>query len=298
MDSDKFQILEKALSRLNEIKSPLKPKAVFPSQISIKHVGQMAHFILLEGNKLINQKNAPFPIIAGIKSTQEELKAVVVRFLSDLDKFSTEYGLSLTERLHWSQAQISSNALYNLARASLLPTTYESIDLLSNDAYYNQSSVPHKLRLAIELKIKSMIGFAKIEKIEKNGQRREVTFPTSAILNALTKSEVIDIACDPSEIKKIYEWACGFTHTGRSDFIWMDLIAFNYLSPIFDGQGKLEKISSGDACYNYIKSGQDIFDLERELNNLLRKKQLEILLLPEFMESQLSFYDSLNKRYI
>ncbi|KPD14764.1 hypothetical protein ADM96_37535 [Burkholderia sp. ST111] len=237
-------------------------------------------------------------MIAGLESSTSDLMAVVDRFLSDLARFSTENQLSITNISSWGQNIVFSKALYNLARSDLLAATYKTIDLLSTAAYYKDAAIPHKLRLAIELKLRSMIGFAKAEIIDRDNHRREVGFPTSLILEAFAKSEVAEFPCDPLEIKKIYEWACKFSHTGKSDFIWIHLSALGYLSLLFDNQNSTSIISAGVTVYNYLKSGKDLPDLEAELNRFLKKKNIGIMLLPELMEDHVNFYDSSRQRYL
>ena len=60
-----------------------------------------------------------------------------------------------------------------------------------------------------------------------------------------------------SELIEVYRWACGFTHTGKREYIWFILEALQAISPLFlYEENKKYKISTCDRL-NYLTCTTD-----------------------------------------
>lgn len=273
-----LQRLEDAISELEEVVPIAETHERFPSAEYIANDKNHIYIIAREGRNLINQNSCDSPIVAGIQVNKGQYDSIVERFLSDMEMYITSINYAAIRnqentviRPHWGQRVIPSKALFHIARSKELPIRYSNVELFPHTSAYEIFCIPFILRLTIEVKIKSMIGFAKAEEVTKNGQKKPKDFRTSQILSALCQSKVIQTPVAFSEIKNIYEWACNFTHTGEKDFVWFRLIALSFLDTLFKRPHKMHGIKPGHNVISYIQDGKSLPDLEEELNGIFRK---------------------------
>ncbi|MDP3927384.1 MAG: hypothetical protein Q8R57_00020, partial [Bacteroidota bacterium] len=87
-------------------------------------------------------------------------------------------------------------------------------------------------------------------------------FPALKVINFLTSSDLVDSPLPFSEIKKIYNWSCGFVHTGKKEYIWLSLKAVSLLNKLFSRDCSCRY----GVAINYLKDGVSIQDLQAAIN--------------------------------
>ncbi|CDU05640.1 MULTISPECIES: hypothetical protein [Vibrio] len=258
----------------------------------------------------------------GIKDRQSLLELLI----ADVEQFATNHRLEISDKfmLSFSQSQISDHAFFQLAASSILPKTYESIDLLQHEETFSIYSIPFKLRVAIENKIKSMIGFQSSD-VSRNGKVKKETqeLPVTMIIHELIKLKCLNLPCDLQSISNIYTWSCSFCHTGKKEYLWMSMKAIETLSLLFlfDEQKKKEinihdiwpndlteedltaKIINyrGFTCpLYYFKDGWSVNRLQETLNNSKNKnlKPYKFKLSEVALDECNGFYCSSSERWV
>lgn len=207
----------------------------FPSKKDLES-GSNANLRVLvdQAEKLLTGQidNCFFNKIMGIKDRQGLLEL----FISDVEQLATKLNLNISDSFiaSYSQSQISCHAFFHLAASSVLPKTYETIDLLEQEQIFSVYSIPFKLRVAIENKIKSMIGFQSCD-VTRYGKVKQGTdeFPVTMVIQELIKLKCLNLKTSLQCISNIYTWSCSFCHTGRKEYLWMSLKALEILSYIF-----------------------------------------------------------------
>lgn len=216
----------------------------FPSKKDLRGESNASLRVLVEqAEKLLTNRMdyCVFNKCMGIKDRQ----GLVKLFIKDVEQFATEYGFKISDNFtaSYSQSKISDHAFFHLASSSILPKTYESIDLHQHEETFSIYSIPFKLRVAIENKIKSMIGFESCD-ITRNGKVKKETdeFPVTMVIQELIKLKCLNITPSLQCVSNIYTWTCSFCHTGKKEYLWMSLKAIEMLSFIFlfDEQKKHE----------------------------------------------------------
>jgi len=103
-----------------------------------------------------------------------------------------------------------------------LPDTYKNIEIRDQESTFSLYAVPFIIRLAIELKLKAIVGFVSSEIRLSDGQiKASNEFPALRVISFLLSSDLFEFPASLSEIKKIYNWSCGFVHTGEKNiFGW------------------------------------------------------------------------------
>jgi len=144
-----------------------------------------------------------------------------------------------------------------------------------------------------------MIGFVKAEEITKNNIRKPKDFLTSKILLALSQSSIIKSPVSFNEIKNIYEWSCNFTHTGEKDFVWLRLVALEYIDVLFKHPHNFHTISIGYKVISYLQDGKNLQDLEAELNDIFKNdSRYHVTLAFEKMDEDFEIYDKGLDKYM
>lgn len=176
----------------------------------------------------------PGASLFGLDIHPDDHPALIKIFLDDLVQFTTLHRIDLgIEIMSWGQMRIAENALFHLAVSTLLPSTYESIDQVGGRVF-DTYSIPFKIRLALELKLRTIIGFEKYETMldgERTFSTEDLPFP--ALLKALRSIDCLDLPCSIVNIKNVYQWACNFCHTGEKEFVWLTMKALEIISPLY-----------------------------------------------------------------
>lgn len=283
--------------RLNHLKLSSNEQAEFPSKKQLEGDNNETLKILVEqAEKLLtNQLDyCLFRNKIGIK----DRKSLLELLINDIEQFATIHSLVISDnhKLSFSQSQITGHSFFHLASSSILPKTYESIGLCQQENIFNVYSIPFKLRVAIELKIKSIIGFLSCD-ITRNGNTKVNTseFPVTMIIQELIKLKCLELPCNLQSIANIYTWSCSFCHTGKKEYLWMSMKALEILSRIFlFEEQKKKEIKIYDLWHRYVlseeylieklkayrgvvkplyylKEGWSIDRLQKELNNSKNK---------------------------
>lgn len=262
---------------VDQIKSNLNYKSKdfkgkFPNPSSIKSKPrQNLNIIVEQAERVIAAIDNPglYEDHIGILPSSVDIKSIAGLFVSDIRQFATENPdlKLLGSDFYLSQDQLPSYTLFRLSRSKLLPDTYgRYIEFLGQENAFSIYSVPFIIRLAIESKLKGMVGF-KSSEIRLSDGRKKVSseFPALKIINFLISSGLVESPLPFEEIKKIYSWSCEFVHTGRKEYIWMSLKAVSSLNILFS-----KDYSQYYGCkIRYLKSGVTLERLQSEINSSL-----------------------------
>lgn len=232
-------------------------RVTFPSKRELRLDHNASLNILVEqAERLLDNKfdYCIFNKSFGVK----DRKGLLDLFIADVEQFSTKHELNISDNFiaSFSQSKISDHAFFHLASCSVLPKTYDSIDLHQHEETFNIYSIPFKLRVAIENKIKSIIGFQSSD-VTRNREVRYGTgeFPVTMVIQELIRLRCLDLPCDLQCISNIYTWSCSFCHTGEKEYLWMSMKALEVLSTLFlfDSQ-KNHEISITELWHRYVLS--------------------------------------------
>ncbi|QOL14019.1 hypothetical protein [Dickeya dianthicola] len=270
----------------------------FPSKKKIEINNKAVLRVLVEqAEKLLNNRVDYCIFNKGIGA--KDRQGLLELFIADVEQFATEHNLIISENCiaRFSQSKISDHTFFHLASCPILPKTYDSIDLHQHEKNFNIYSIPFKLRVAIENKIKSIIGFQSCD-ITRNGRVKTGTaeFPFTMVIQELIRLNCLDLPCNLQSISNIYTWSCSFCHTGEKEYLWMSMKALEILSTLFlfESQKKYEifveklwprcifseeYLNEKLIKYNgflsplyYLKSGWSISKLQDSLNNTNNRK--------------------------
>ncbi|MEQ9767655.1 MULTISPECIES: hypothetical protein [Pectobacterium] len=170
----------------------------------------------------------------GLVCHENDYQTLIKLFLDDLVQFATFNGIDLGMNLmSFGQTRIAENAFYHLAVSPLLPSTYETIDQVAGQVF-DTYSIPFKLRVALELKLRTIIGFEKYEVLQdEKAIRVSHELPVSHLLKGLKEIDCLELPCSLDNIKNVYQWACNFCHTGEKEYLWLTMKALELVSPLF-----------------------------------------------------------------
>lgn len=244
-------------------------KGNFPNPSSIKDKPhQHLNVIAEQAERVIAAIDNPSLYMdhIGIIPTAVDINSIARIFVNDIEQFATanpEIKL-IKNKLTFAQNHLPSYTLFRLSRSKLLPDTYEKhIELLDQKSIFSLYAVPFLVRLAIENKLKGMVGFKSSEIRLSDGQTKVSNeFPALKVINFLISSDLIESPMPLGELKKIYNWSCGFVHTGKKEYIWMSLKAVSNLNALFS---KDYNQSHGQPIC-YLKSGVTLAQLQSEIN--------------------------------
>lgn len=252
---------------------------------------------LLKNN---NEKN----YYLGILTDRSDLERLINKIEQDFIAFNSIHGHIDLPCLSYEQTTLTGNTLFNLSRSAILKDTYKKhIDMNCQKSVYETFSVPFLLRLAIEKKLKGMIGFKSATTYLSDGNKQESEhFPAARVINFLIKNDLVESKIKFNEIKKIYNWCCSFVHTGNKDYIWMMLKALDCIDKLFYRENNHGQYS-GNRIFA-LKNGIKHSELEKLMNNSIffnfRKKEKiteEYMLLSldeNEYDEEFGFYDKRN----
>src|SRR3990167_1478800 len=277
----------------NKLKSHSKNNARFPSAKKIRSDPTLHFAIIVEqAQKLISEKSPKN--LCGVGHWNADKDNLISLFARDLTQFITEENIVIPniKSLVYGQKIIPEKALFNIARARILPNTYETITLHNHATEFQTYSIPFLIRLSIENKIKSVIGFIKSDVKRHNKIKYDTEeFPAATLIQELNKLDCLNLPCTFEDLQEIYTWSCRFCHTGKKEYLWLNMKAIEVLSPFFAhdenlkiqiniqklwGEGVLnpaailEKLTMHPGALKplfYLKKGWSIKKLEDSLNN-------------------------------
>lgn len=267
-------MIEELENILEHIKShekydPKTYKGNFPNSNKLEEKPHQHFHIIVEQServlKILRDKQSD-KIFLGVLSESSDLRKLVKLLTEDIRQFSTYSNLNFLRSFCYSQSTLPSNTLFHLSRSYLLGETYKYIELLDQKSTYEIYAIPFLIRLAIEKKLKAMIGFSSSKIYFSNDSTKSSDqFPTGKIINFLKDSDLIVSTYPFNELKKIYEWSCRFVHTGHKEYIWMTLKAVDCLDQLFNRDNNHEGYQGVDIVY--LKEGVTLHDLESAINN-------------------------------
>ncbi|WP_345875298.1 hypothetical protein [Shewanella algae] len=288
---------------LGEIKKHPKYKQYngrFPTLSTLSRYPEKHLPIIVEqGEKLLNLSNDDVNL--------NDLTLLKDQFVSDIHQFLTEASIKIDSKTiaSYGQSVITSHALYHIACSQQYKSKYQDIDLLMNKSEFNDYSISFVLRLSIENKIKSMVGFECSDvtrkvagKIKTFKQTRE--FPVNKVLNFLANNDLINTPVSFSEVKNIYSWSCRFTHDATKEYVWLRLKALNSLHKLFDFTyiEKNNKLKEFSNSISYLKPGITLEQVMKKINSDPKFKGHHKLYLAESMyDENFGFYNSKYKTW-
>lgn len=147
--------------------------------------------------------------------------------------------------------------------------------------------IPLKLRLAIEIYFKNMIGYISSSQEFLLGKRKgDVTLYPLSIADLLSffankkYKKYCKLPIDIEILKDISFWSNSLVHTGIISFAWQNLEAVELLKPLF--YTKHENGSIHIEGFNYLSPDFSQEELEKDLNNFLsnRSRKVSVKLFP------------------
>ena len=235
---------------------------LFPSKKEFESDHNEAHLRLIidQVEKLLSDNNK----ILGFDLRNEDKLVLKQHFVNDLEQFSTANNITISDEwsLSFSQSKISAHAFYHLATSKLLPETYKTIDLMGHKGTFDVYSIPFKIRVALENKIKSIIGFESCDVTRfKKTKYKTDDFPVSLVLQELKKLKCFDLPCSLDDLMNIYSWSCSFCHTGKKEYLWTSMKALEILSLLFlYCNQKKNEIDVSDLWKEYSLSSDDLIE--------------------------------------
>lgn len=141
--------------------------------------------------------------------------------------------------------------------------------------------IPLKLRLAIEIYFKNMIGYISSSQEFLAGKRKgEVTLYPLSIADLLSffsnrrYKKYCKLPVDIQVLKDINFWSNNLVHTGIISFAWQNLQAIELLKSLF--YTKHENGSISIEGFNYLSPDFTQDDLEKDLNNFLSNQSRKV----------------------
>jgi hypothetical protein len=247
-----------------------KYNGAFPSLETLKTKPQANFPIIVEQLQLIVtalQSRSQKPKFLSVRVEEDDLARLLNQIISEISELQGELGeIFATDRLSFGQTVIPGHTLFTLARSVPLSATYTKIDLLNQKSVLDSFSTGFLLRLAIESKLSTMMGFKSVKSIRSNKDEFVSDhFPVGAAFKFLKDrgDSYFSLPISITELKKVYDWSCRFVHTGRKEYIWMTLKAIAYVEKLFEGHSGTG--FSGSKISNFVK-GKTIKDLQVDLN--------------------------------
>ena len=219
--------------------------AQYPGLSKNKYAGSFPKLRTLEKNKLthikiILEQAGKFlnPEWRGSKNYWCKDDAPLIDLLvGDIQLFCTKYQIDMQHGVFasYGRERLTSKTLYTVARSELFSASYKDVELLMAKVDYELFSIPFVIRLAIEEKVKGIVGFKSSDiKVGDGVIRGSSEFPIVQVLTGLKELDCMNVPIDFQEVKDIYAWSCRFCHTAKKEYVWMVLKALDKLYPLFD----------------------------------------------------------------
>jgi hypothetical protein len=322
------EILRKTINHFTSIQKESADKAIrFPSIKKIrKNPAEHFSVIIEQANKIISNRGDC--LLCGLRHWDEDKEFLENFFASEIIQFITEEKINIpgVTSAAYAQTTIPAKASFNIARSRLLPRTYASIDLANHAVAYQMFSIPFLIRLAIENKLKGIIGFVRsdINRPKAPPKLDTQELPITVLIQELKRLKCLDLPCSLDDLQEIYNWSCRFCHTGKKEYLWLNLKALETLAPLFSNEEHLKcqiEIQTLWGCgvlkpevtlerlidhkgpcqpLYYFKKGWCIQRLERALNNTKNPslKPYTFYLSESALDERSAFYCSKSKAHI
>lgn len=161
---------------------------------------------------------------------------------------------------------------------------YDSIGSYKNyiSSYYqgdmNFSCIPLKIRLAIEIYFKNMIGYiSSVQEIltgKKKGEICDYPLSISKLISFFQKEEnnkyLDSFPVELSILQDINFWANNLVHTGIISYAWQNIAAIEFIKPLF--KTRIDNITFHMEGFNYLSPNYKQEDLISDLNSFLSTK--------------------------
>jgi len=298
--SAKKSKLKKYLENIEKIIIKENSFTVFPDKNKISDPQENLILILKHGNKILNNfNNYPFDFIDEIKIIDIFIKHIY-EYLLRADIYIP--GIPL----EFGQEFFTSKPLYHIAKSKIFHEKYSNIDLHGSEDF-ELYTIPFILRLCIETKIKSIIGFESLTKCVNKNLINDCNIPVKDVLRILSVSKIIDFPVQFNTLMNIYDWSCQFTHNANKENIWITLEALEILDPIFlytEEKSRHRSVLDENHHFyeylNYLKPNFELIDLENEINNnqISKRKKYEFKLNKEKFGSKHSIYNKIDNTHI
>ncbi|MCG6270618.1 hypothetical protein K6U70_00055 [Vibrio vulnificus] len=228
-----------------------------------------------------NVLSADEPKCFGVKLKIEDTERLINLHLSDLYKYATKENIELNGRLLFGHEYFNNGALFYLAKKTLIPSSFDnSRECESNGFDFYQ--IPFILRLAIENKAKSIIGYKSSKYVRS---QKSCPFPTSKVIDYLINDENC-ILYAYEDLLNVYKWSCTFVHEAKIDYIWNIMNAIKICEPVFDNlnnqrlRGRVKPDDETDIMerlnnlhkVNFFKSDLEIRTLQDRINRSIQFK--------------------------
>ncbi|EKO3962625.1 hypothetical protein F2K62_003897 [Vibrio fluvialis] len=308
----------------NGMENGLRSHIKFPSKNELSKSPEMQKQVLVEQARKLLSATSQGIELAGSLPWLKDRENLIDLYLEDIEYFATENSIRLSDTFiaSFGQTKISNSALFHIARSSLFNASYQSVDLHQNADAFNLFSIPFTIRVAIENKLKSIIGFRCCD-VHKGSRVIEGSreFPVTLVIDELKRLKCLDLPCSLDDLNNIYAWSCNFCHTAEKEYIWLILKAIEVIAPLFEyqrqiqyefditefwGKGVLtedsliEKTTSYKGFLKplyYLKKGYGLSRLESELNNSKNEalERYKFHLSVEELDEAVGFYCSESK---
>ncbi|MGR5233656.1 hypothetical protein [Vibrio rotiferianus] len=223
-----------------------------------------------------NVLNSDEPKCFGVNLETEDAERLIELHLSDLYKYATKKHIRLDGKLSFGHEYFNNGALFYRAKKTLIPSSFDNIrECESNGFDFYQ--IPFMLRLAIENKAKSIIGYQSSKYVKT---KRNCQFPTSKVIHFLINDKDC-ILFGYNDLLNVYKWSCTFVHEAKIDYIWNIMNAIRVCEPIFDNinnqnlRGRIKPDGEVDIMarlhnihkINFFNSDLDINALQERINS-------------------------------
>ncbi|MGR6749723.1 hypothetical protein [Aeromonas veronii] len=248
-----------------------------------------------------NVLNSDEPKCFGVNLEFEDAKRLITLHLNDLYKYATKKNIRLNGRLSFGHEYFNNGALFYLAKQTLIPSSFDNIRKCESNGF-DFYQIPFMLRLAIENKAKSIIGYQSSKYVRT---KKRCQFPTNKVIDFLINDKDC-ILFGYEELFNVYKWSCTFVHEAKIDYIWNIMNAIRVCEPIFDNvnnqnlRGRIKPDSEVDLMkrlhnihkINFFNGYLDINTLQDRMNNSSQfKNQISFVLSLDEIESSNILYE-------
>lgn len=236
----------------------------FPSQEELdlpqSHLPIIVEQLEKVADKLLS--NQLRPEYLGVWTETADLISLAGIMMSEICELQVEWDeLRVIQQFTMGQTVIPGYTFFHHARSASLAHTYKFLDMPDQERVLEQFSVPFYIRIAIEKKLRNMIGFKSLITTRRN-EARPQRFPVGTILKFLESegSKFFSLDISVEDLKNVYAWSCNFVHTGRKEYRWLLLKATGLMARFFiNHEGSARRIRT-------LIPGKELSDLEVALN--------------------------------
>lgn len=209
--------------------------------------------------------------------SEKKIELIINNFVKDIKRFIQKEKITHLERslnicCKLSQTQFDSKDIFEMILIRCADKT--KIGSTHNvELYLNNLIRQASIRLAVELKVKEIIGFKSY--LDNKGQKKFISIIT--IINFLknSKKKWLDIPIELDEIKSIYLWACDFIHNGKIIYEWQIHHALYSLCDLFDIT-KANEFNTEQYCEDlyFRKGGKEPFSFCEEYIKMINSDEI------------------------